>query len=512
MLPAVKWLATWLNVLALLVALLGAVAFYFVHQALSPPELLETALELLLPTLLRPSVLAAGLVAIAATVAVRYYELRPPAKERSRSHEVKAEQIAASPIHAEAGPWAPSRHGHELLRLRLQEHLSRDGDVVGFINELLAGGVASRASDIHIQPLAGTTRISLRAGGSLEEVAAIADVHHERIIRRLKVMSGLQPYRTDEPQDGRFSLDTPNGAVEVRISVLPTQYGGKAVMRLAQGSAELRGLGSLGMGAELLRDYEELLAEPQGLVLLTGPTGSGKTTTIYASLAQIHEERGHNTNIASIEDPVEVNLPFVSQTQVNRDRGLDFAKGLRAVLRQDPNVLMIGEIRDPETAEIAVQAGLTGHLILSTLHAESTAGVFARLIDVGTEPFLVASSTLACVSQRLLPRLCPGCRRRVKTPRSVRSELSRRGLDADGDFYRADGCSTCKDTGVLGRTAVYELLRLTSSLRKLVASKVPTAEIEAAAREEGNTPIAAAAVAVAAAGEVAVKDVLRVLR
>ena len=266
---------------------------------------------------------------------------------------------------------------------------------------------------------------------------------------------------------------------------------------------------------EVLRDrYRELLREPQGVLVLTGPTGSGKTTTLYAALEHIHRTRGDTVNIATLEDPIEVDLPFLNQTE--RGPGLSFSDGLRAVLRQDPDVLMIGEIRDRETAQTAVQAGLTGHLILTTLHAESATGVFNRLIDLGVEPFLVASSVLATLSQRLVRRLCPDCRRPTPLKRRVAERLAARGIataDRPGGplaFQAAAGCEACDHRGHRGRQAIFELLATSTALRQLVTAKATTDRIEELARSEGMTPLRELAVAAAAAGEISLDEVLRV--
>ena len=397
---------------------------------------------------------------------------------------------------------------------RLSRRLRGQIDVPAFVDELLRAAVAAEASDVHVKPTDLESRIAWRVRGELADVVAAPRPHHEMIVRRLKIMAQLVTYQTDLPQDGRFRLESERGAVDVRMSVMPTRHGEKVVLRLARAGHGLIVLDRLGMPRPLIESCRELLAERQGLIVLTGPTGCGKTTTLYAALAHIHEQRGATTSIASLEDPVEIDLPYLSQTQVDPASGLTFAASLRAVLRQDPNVLMIGEIRDAESAHIAIEAGLSGHLILTTLHAESTAGVFNRLIEMGVEPFLVSSSVLAALSQRLARRLCPECRVPAAREASAVERLIRRGVTRTAaeslSFYAAPGCVACGDSGVAGRAAIFESLRLTPHLRDLIASRVATHRIEEAALGEGMTPLFKAAVLEAVEGHISLDEALRV--
>ena len=276
------------------------------------------------------------------------------------------------------------------------------------------------------------------------------------------------------------------------------------------GGIELPDLTSLGFPAPLFERYRATLARNQGLIFLTGPTGSGKTTTIYASLGHIKKTRGGTTQIATIEDPVEFDVPFLTQTQVNNEVGMTFAQGLRSILRQDPNVMMVGEIRDAETARIAVQAGLTGHLILTTVHADSSAGVFNRLIESGVEPFVLASASLASVSQRLVRALCPRCRAPAPASPDEEARLLQSGLPAGGLFYVAVGCKKCGGAGYLGRTAIYELLTVSMAIRDLINAKVPTPHIQQRAVFEGMVPLLTAGVERARSGATTLAEVLRV--
>jgi general secretion pathway protein E len=394
-------------------------------------------------------------------------------------------------------------------RLRMEAFLRGEADVRAFASEMLAAAIEDGASDIHIEPGTPAGLVRFRVRGELREAAMVPQAHHKDLARRLKVMANLVVYQDTVPQDGRMTLTTEWGTVDVRVSVVPTGIGEKFVLRLA-GDGELLDLASLGLTDADSQRLRDLLREPQGLVIATGPTGSGKTTTLYSSLRHLKATRP-GASLASIEDPIEVELPFVAQTQVDRGRGLDFAGALRSVLRQDPDVLMVGEIRDGETARIAVQAGLTGHLVLSTLHAESAVGIFARLIDLGVEPFLAASSTLAGISQRLVPKLCLDCRRPSRPSPEQVAALQRAGIAAgELEFHDAEGCPACDYAGRVGRTAVFEILVLSPDLKRRIAAKVPTHELMAAARAAGLSTLLDAAVQAAARGDVALADALAV--
>ncbi|MEM1179449.1 MAG: GspE/PulE family protein [Acidobacteriota bacterium] len=407
-------------------------------------------------------------------------------------------------------PAAVEQRRGSVERLRLEALLRGQApEVATFLDQLVARAVEAGASDIHLQPAGTETAVTFRTRGTLGEVARYPAARHPDVVRRLKVLAKIPPYKTAEPQDARLAVDTPHGRADIRLSTVPSHDGERVALRLA-GDGEARALEALGLVPAALERLRALLEEPQGLLILTGPTGSGKTTTLYSALQHIHRRRGATTSIASIEDPVEVELPFLHQVPVDRARGVGFAAALRSVLRQDPNVLMIGEIRDVETAKIAVQAGLSGHLILTTLHAESTLGVFPRLIDLGVEPFLAASSTLACVSQRLVPRLCPECRH----PRTISAERRRRlgafaEVPEDAVFQTAEGCGACRRSGILGRVAVFEVLPLNAELRRGLAARATPAELAELASDAGNLSFADGAIALAARGEISLDQAER---
>ena len=392
-------------------------------------------------------------------------------------------------------------------RLRLEALTRGQPDLPTFLDELVAGAFREGASDIHLQPGDLKTQVAFRVRGELRPVVEIPVAVHGDLVRRILVLAQLPSRRPAEAVDGRLRLELDGQQRDVRLSLLPTRHGDNVVLRFGgdAGRYELAGLGFL--GPEQAR-FEALLAEPQGLVVLCGPTGSGKTTTLYSALGHLHEKRP-SARIATLEDPIELELAYAAQTQVDRLRGLDFAGALRAALRQDPNVLLIGEVRDAESAKIAVQAGLSGHLILTSLHADSSLGVVPRLIDLGIEPFLVASATLGIAAQRQIDRLCPDCRRPSEGTRTL---LDRAGLPAGTPLFRADGCNSCHGKGRQGRRALFEVLHLDEELRRLITQKAPAARIERAALDHGWRPLRAVGIAAALAGEVALEDVLEKLR
>lgn len=393
-------------------------------------------------------------------------------------------------------------------RLRLEALTRGQPDIVAFVDELLAGAFREGASDIHLQPGEAHTKVSFRVRGELVPVVEIASAVHEEVVRRIQVLATMAGHRPGEAKDGRLRLEIDGAMRDVRVSLLPTRHGDNVVLRFG-GDATRYELKNLGFLPPELARFEALLKEPQGLVVLCGPTGSGKTTTLYSALGHLHEERASRVRIATLEDPIELELSFAAQTQVDRQRGLDFAGALRALLRQDPNVLLIGEIRDAESAKIAIQAGLTGHLILTSLHADACLGVPSRLIDLGIEPFLVASSTLGIVSQRQLDLLCPVCRRPTEGSRAL---LERAGLPLGTQLYRADGCNECQGKGRKGRRAFFEVLNMGEELRRLITQKASPARLERAALDQGFRPLRTVGIAAALAGEVALEDVLEKLR
>ncbi len=331
-----------------------------------------------------------------------------------------------------------------------------DAPIIRMLNALLTQAARDGASDIHIEPYERHSSVRFRVDGTLREVVQPNRALHAALISRLKIMAELDIAERRLPQDGRISLRIGTRAVDVRVSTLPSAHGERAVLRLLDKSEGRLSLEALGMQGEVLRRFEHLVAQPHGIVLVTGPTGSGKTTTLYAALSRLDATRN---NIMTVEDPIEYELPGVGQTQVNPKIELDFAKALRAILRQDPDIIMIGEIRDFETAQIAIQASLTGHLVLATLHTNDASSAVTRLTDMGVEPFLLSSSLLGVLAQRLVRKLCVAC--------------------------QGQGCAVCGQTGYAGRSGVFELLVTNDAIRAQIHNRTSEAEVRAAALASG---------------------------
>lgn len=347
-----------------------------------------------------------------------------------------------------------------------EDLLSSDDDapVIRLLNSLLSESVKSGASDIHLEPFEGCMKARLRIDGVLTELAELSPKLAPYLVSRIKVMARLDIAEKRLPQDGRLSLTLGGKAYDVRVSTLPIRYGERVVMRLLDTDSSKIKLSELGMDHKTLKRLQTSLSEPNGIILVTGPTGSGKTTTLYAALTHLNDQ---TRNIMTVEDPVEYALPGISQTQVNAKVGMTFASGLRSILRQDPDVVMVGEIRDMETAEMAVQASLTGHLVLSTVHTNSAVAAITRLVDMGIERYLLASSVNAILAQRLVRKLCNNCKTEIDpTP----AFLNQMGVDEENAKMacRPVGCVDCKNTGYRGRTALYELVTVTDELRSMI--------------------------------------------
>ena len=339
-----------------------------------------------------------------------------------------------------------------------------DAPVIRMINALLTQGLREGASDIHFEPFEQSSVVRFRVDGMLRDIVRPKKAIHAALISRIKIMAQLDIAEKRQPQDGRIALRIGGKSLDVRVSTLPTGHGERAVLRLLNKEDGHLDLQQLGMGDAHLAQFDQLIRQPHGIVLVTGPTGSGKTTTLYAALSRL---KNTATNILTVEDPIEYDLEGIGQTQVNPRIDISFAKALRAILRQDPDVIMIGEIRDLETAQIAVQASLTGHLVLATLHTNDAASAVTRLLDMGIEPFLLSSSLLGVVAQRLVRRLCPHCRH------------------FDGKEWQAVGCEQCSHTGYLGRSGIYEVLPATDPIRALIHDQAAEAEIRATAQANG---------------------------
>jgi len=364
-------------------------------------------------------------------------------------------------------------------------------DVPTMVDYLIQDSLARGASDIHIEPWEDMVGVRVRVNGVLQWLVGIPLEHQSNIAGRFKVMANLESHTTGLPQDGKAAPDN-FGGVQLRVSIFPTVYGEKIVCRVFNPNSKVFDISKLGFDDETLERFKELAAKPTGLMLLTGPTGSGKTTAIYAAIGYLLEKHGNAVAISSVEDPVEQNLDWVNQSTLNPARGYNYPAALRSLMRQDPEIIMVGEIRDEETAEIAINAGMTGHLVISTLHANTTSGTFARLINMDIEPFLLASTIIGVLGVRLLRTNCMHCSGPY-TPDPAPLEQLRRFegdeylqamLDQHG-FYRGAGCSACGNTGFSGRTSINELLVCTEPVREAVMQKRASREIQALAVQDG---------------------------
>ena len=375
---------------------------------------------------------------------------------------------------------------------------------VALLERVVARAAADGASDIHFEPMHEEFRVRFRVDGTFRDSAVLAKEMAPAVIARIKVLSAMDIAEHRLPQDGRFTASIGDQRLDVRTSTYPTVHGEKAVLRLLDNSGLRLRLDRVGLSGPGLESMRELIHRPEGIVLITGPTGSGKTSTLYAALAELVET---GKNIVTIEDPVEYALPGVNQGQTNDKAGFTFAKGMRAVLRQDPDVIMVGEIRDVETLETAIEASLTGHLVLSTLHTNSAVQTVARLLEMGLEPYLLASSVLGIIAQRLVRRICTTCRAEVATPPPLRAMFRAGGPQT---FFRGAGCTDCRGTGFRGRLGIFELMVMNDEIRTLVLQRAPDMRILEEARRGGMTSLREECLSLVARGETTLEEVLRV--
>jgi type IV pilus assembly protein PilB len=380
-----------------------------------------------------------------------------------------------------------------------------ESEAVMAINDILIQAVRAEASDIHIEPDVLEVRVRCRVDGLLKNIRAYPMEMHPNLISRIKIMSQLDIGERRKPQDGRIELPISGKEFDIRVSILPLNKGEKVVMRLLDKSKVKINLADLGFEPEQEKIFRDHLAMPHEIILVTGPTGSGKTTTLYGALNKINTPE---KNIVTVEDPVEYDLTGVNQVQVNLKANLTFVSSLRSILRQDPDIVMIGEIRDVETAEIAIQAALTGHLVLSTLHTNDSCGAVARLIDMGIPPFLIASSLGLVLAQRLPRRLCPACKERQEITPSIAELFPGRPL-ADIVIYRPKGCNQCENTGFRGRTAIYEILELSKEIEKLIMEQASSREIARQAAREGFQNLRQAGLVKVLRGVTSLDEILR---
>ena len=383
-----------------------------------------------------------------------------------------------------------------------------EASIIRFVNQVLKDAIELRASDIHLEPFEHEFRIRYRIDGELQEIPLPAQLKQFQpaIVSRVKILSHLNIAEKRLPQDGRIKVRIEDTEVDIRVSVIPMLHGEAVVLRLLRQNSTLRGLAHIGLGDRELERFQKVLNLPHGIVLVTGPTGSGKTSTLYTALNEINDEV---RKIITIEDPVEYQLRGVNQIQVSEKAGLTFARGLRSILRHDPDVVLIGEIRDRETAQIAVQASLTGHLVFSTLHTNDAPGALTRLVDMGVEPYLVASSLEAVLAQRLVRVLCPHCKV-PDTSAHAKSFRSRMGIAPAVELFKAVGCRECRQTGFFGRHAIFEWMDTDENIRRLILENGSTDQIRSAARDSGMRTLAEDGWRLVAQGITTVEEVLSV--
>ncbi|MEE9183690.1 MAG: ATPase, T2SS/T4P/T4SS family [Acidimicrobiia bacterium] len=380
-----------------------------------------------------------------------------------------------------------------------------EAPVVKLVNTIITRAINERASDIHIEPGERDLRIRFRIDGVLHESMSTPRAIANAMVSRLKIMADINIAERRIPQDGRMSLKVAGKQVDLRVATLPSVYGEKVVLRILDRSSVMLELTDLGFGARNLERFQEAYERPYGAILVTGPTGSGKSTTLYATLNVLNDPK---VNIITVEDPVEYRLGGITQIQVNRKAGLTFASALRSILRADPDVVLIGEIRDRETAKIAIEAALTGHLVLSTLHTNDSSSSIGRLIEMEVEPYLVASSIDGILAQRLARRLCEKCK--VTTP-AVAEEFEKLGLEAPKEVYSPEGCGSCANTGYRGRLALHEILLVDEEIQRLAVERRPSDEIKAAALAAGMTTLWQDGIEKVATGVTSLEEIMRVV-
>jgi len=385
-----------------------------------------------------------------------------------------------------------------------------DAPIIKLVNLMLSQAVKDRASDIHVEPFQGRLRIRYRVDGILYDMLTPPRHIQSALVSRIKIMAGMNIAEKRLPQDGRLEIRLGDKNIDIRVSTIPTAFGERVVLRLLDKSSVLLSVSELGMGKKMLSQFEKIIHSAYGIILVTGPTGSGKTTTLYGALSTINKT---DINIITIEDPIEYQIEGISQIQVNPRIELTFARGLRSIVRQDPDVILVGEIRDLETAEIAIQSALTGHLVFSTLHTNDSASAVTRLIDMGIEPFLICSSVLAILGQRLVRVICSECREPyIPDDETLRAlGLSREAL-GERRLFRGRGCRACLSTGYRGRTGIFEMMVISERVRSLILSTSDSSAIGRAAVEEGMTSLYQDGVRKVIEGITTVEEVMRVTR
>ena len=387
------------------------------------------------------------------------------------------------------------------------KQIAEDAPVIKLVNLIIGQAIRDGASDIHINPEEDMLRVRYRIDGILHEAFSPPKNLQAAITSRIKILAEMDIAESRAPQDGRFQISFEGKTVDLRVSTLPTVYGENIVMRLLDKSSLMLNLEDLGLEPNMFRRLKTMLTSAYGIILVTGPTGSGKTTTLYSCLNALNTP---DKNIITVEDPVEYRLKLIRQAQVNPKAGLTFASGLRSILRQDPDIIMVGEIRDSETAKIAVEAALTGHLVLSTLHTNDAAGAITRLIEMGVEPFLVASATVGVIAQRLVRRICSRCKRSYTPPADYLYDLGFNPNQRQWIFYKGEGCSYCKGTGYKGRAGIHEIMLINEEIRALCIKNAPSELIKKAALKSGMRTLRQDGFLKALKGITSIEEVIRV--
>jgi general secretion pathway protein E len=385
--------------------------------------------------------------------------------------------------------------------------MANEAPIIKLVNTIISQAVEKRASDIHIEPYENDLIVRYRIDGILYKMLTPPKKLQGAVISRIKIMSSLNIAENRLPQDGRIQLKVGKKDIDIRVSVFPTHFGERIVLRLLNKSDISFSLDSIGFEKKMLEQFKDLISKPHGIILVTGPTGSGKSTTLYSSLVLLNKP---DVNILTVEDPIEYQLQGIGQMQVKPKIDLTFANGLRSILRQDPDIIMVGEIRDTETAEIAIQSALTGHLVFSTLHTNDAASGITRLIDMGIEPFLIASSVNAFLAQRLVRLICPKCRKQFKPTHNELRHLPIKSVPKNAKFWYGKGCDHCLNTGYIGRSAIYELLPVTNDIRKLIINRSDSAQIKQLAVREGMITLLQNGLQKVFAGHTTLDEVIRV--
>ena len=445
-------------------------------------------------------------------------------QELERSHQLQVQAVLSNPADiqrfllefhslARASKTTNQRKGgaqvlENLMRIGRRDNLDEeDHHVIGVVDWLLQYAFENRASDIHMEPRRGLGRIRLRIDGELHEIYQLPDNVFAAVCSRLKILAGCNLVERRRPQDGRIKSVSPEGReVELRLSTLPTAFGEKLVLRIFDPGLVIQGMGELGLDAEQLQSWEGLCSAPHGLVLVTGPTGSGKTTTLYSTLRALSSPR---RNICTVEDPIELIEPRINQTQVNPQVGLEFADGLRALLRQDPDIIMVGEIRDQETAEVALQAALTGHLVLATLHTNTAVGAVVRLLELGAPAYLLRATLLGVLAQRLVRKLCKHCKKPLSDETiPARWSILDVPLPAPKTVHSSVGCLECRETGYYGRMGLYEVLVADKNFRSAIRESAEIGTLEQAARDSGVRSLRHAGAVAVQSGHTSLDEVM----